>query len=138
MSDDRQPHVSDEELLQHARRARESAYAPYSGFHVGAALLGADGNVYTGVNVENASIGLSVCAERNAIAHAVAEGVRNFLKLAIVTDAADEPTMPCGVCRQVLWEFEHDLPIVVESDNGRRAKTNISELFPRPFTSYRS
>ncbi|MBN2564756.1 MAG: cytidine deaminase [Candidatus Eisenbacteria bacterium] len=130
--------MSDEELLDHARSARDHAHAPYSGFHVGAALLGADGRVFTGVNVENASIGLSVCAERNAVARAVADGVTGFSKLAIVTDAPDEPTMPCGVCRQVLWEFAHDLPIVVESDNGRRVHTNISELFPKPFTSYRS
>jgi cytidine deaminase len=103
---------------------------------VGAALLASDGRVFTGVNVENASIGLSVCAERNAVAAAVAGGATRFAMLAIVTDAPDEPTMPCGVCRQVLWEFEHDLPVVVESDGGAVVRTNISELFPIPFTSY--
>jgi cytidine deaminase len=129
--------VNDEELLDLARSAKSRAHAPYSGFHVGAALLGADGRVFSGVNVENASIGLSACAERNAVARAIADGVRDFVKLAIVTDSPDEPTMPCGMCRQVLWEFTHDLPIVVESESGRRIYTNISELFPKPFTSYR-
>jgi cytidine deaminase len=128
--------VNERELLERARVARDRAYAPYSGFRVGAALLSADGRVFTGVNVENASIGLSVCAERNAVATAVADGATDFSMLAIVTDAPDEPTMPCGVCRQVLWEFAHDLPIIVESDQGSLVRTNISELFPRPFTSY--
>jgi cytidine deaminase len=128
--------LNDDELLALARGAKENAHAPYSGFRVGAALLGADGRVFTGANVENASLGLSVCAERNAVACAVAQGVKRFDRLAIVTDSADEPTMPCGVCRQVLWEFEHELPIVIESASGRRILTDISQLFPMPFTSY--
>lgn len=130
--------MSDDELIGLAREVRERAHAPYSGFRVGAALLSRDGRVFTGVNVENASIGLSVCAERNAIGRAVADGVRDFAKLAIVTDATEEPTMPCGVCRQVIWEFAHDLPIIVESGTGTRVHTTIAELFPRPFTSYKS
>ena len=130
--------MTDDELIGLAREVKERAHAPYSGFRVGAALLSADGRVFTGVNVENASIGLSVCAERNAIARAVAEGVTDFARLAIVTDATEEPTMPCGVCRQVIWEFTHDLPIVVESAPGQRVETSIAELFPRPFTTYRS
>lgn len=129
--------MSDDELVGMAREAMERAYAPYSGFRVGAALLSRDGRVFTGVNVENASIGLSVCAERNAIARAVVEGASDFEKLAIVTDPTEEPTMPCGVCRQVIWEFSHDLPIIVESGESR-VETSITELFPRPFTSYRS
>lgn len=129
--------MTDDELLELARRVRDNAHAPYSGFRVGAALLASDGRVFTGVNVENASIGLSVCAERNAVARALAEGARDFSRLAIVTDAASEPTMPCGVCRQVLWEFSHDLPIVVESDGGQRVSTTIADLFPQPFTTYR-
>jgi cytidine deaminase len=129
--------MTDDELLKQARRVRDSAHAPYSGFRVGAALLARDGRVFTGVNVENASIGLSVCAERNAVARALAEGTRDFARLAIVTDAAGEPTMPCGVCRQVLWEFSHDLPIVVESDDGQRVTTTIADLFPLPFTTYK-
>lgn len=128
--------VDDNELLLMARKVRDNAYAPYSAFRVGAALLSEDGRVFTGVNVENASIGLSVCAERNAVARAIAEGATRFSKLAIVTDAPEEPTMPCGACRQVLWEFERDLPILIESDGGAVVRTNISELFQYPFTSY--
>jgi len=130
--------LSDDELIGLARAVKENAHAPYSGFRVGAALLARDGRVFTGVNVENASIGLSVCAERNAIARAVADGVTEFARLAIVTDATDEPTMPCGVCRQVIWEFARELPIIVESKPGQRVQTTIAELFPRPFTSYKS
>jgi cytidine deaminase len=129
--------MTDDELLTLARRAQANAHAPYSGFPVGAALLTTDGRVFTGVNVENASVGLSVCAERNAIAKAVAEGARDFSRMAIVTNAP-EPTMPCGVCRQVIWEFSHDLPIVVEAEGGARVVTTIEELFPKPFTSYDS
>ena len=131
------PLLNDDQLIAVAREARENAHATYSGFRVGAALLSAVGRVFTGVNVENASVGLSVCAERNAVAKAVSEGVREFSKIAIVTDSPDEPTMPCGVCRQVLWEFAHDLRILVESDTGRRVVTSIAELFPRPFTTYK-
>jgi len=130
--------LNDDELIGLAREVKDNAHAPYSGFRVGAALLARDGRVFTGVNVENASIGLSVCAERNAIGRAVADGVTDFEKLAIVTDATDEPTMPCGVCRQVIWEFAKDLPVIVESVPGVRVNTNIKELFPLPFTSYKS
>jgi cytidine deaminase len=129
--------MTDDELLALAREAQRHAHAPYSGFPVAAALLAADGRVFTGVNVENASIGLSVCAERNAIAKAISEGARGFARMAIVTNAP-EPTMPCGVCRQVIWEFSHELPIVVEASGGERVATTIGELFPRPFTSYDS
>jgi len=129
--------MTDDDLLKAAREAQARAYAPYSGFPVGVALLAGDGRVFTGVNVENASIGLSVCAERNAIAKAVSEGAREFVKMAVVTNAS-EPTMPCGVCRQVIWEFSHDIPIVVESGDGTRVSTTIGELFPKAFTSYNS
>jgi len=127
--------MTDDELVALAAAVRKNAYAPYSGFPVGAALLARSGRVFTGVNVENASIGLSVCAERNAIAKAVAEGERDFVSLAVVT-GAPEPTMPCGVCRQVMWEFGHDLRVIVEAAGGRRVVTSVSELYPRPFTSY--
>lgn len=127
--------MTDAELIEAARVARENAYAPYSGFSVGVALLAADGRVFTGVNVENASIGLSVCAERNAIAKAVSDGVRSFTKLAVVTDSP-EPTMPCGMCRQVIWEFGHDIEILVAGAGDSVIKTSIAELFPRPFTTY--
>lgn len=126
--------TSHEELVALARKAQENAYAPYSGFPVGAALLASDGRVFTGVNVENASYGLSVCAERNAVARAVAEGARSFTAIAVVSNS-DEPTMPCGVCRQVLWEFSHDLDVIVEGGRGRRVETTIRELLPMPFTS---
>ncbi|MBD3368256.1 MAG: cytidine deaminase [Candidatus Eisenbacteria bacterium] len=127
--------MEDRELLDRARAARDHAHAPYSGFAVGAALETADGRVFTGVNVENASIGLSVCAERNAVAAAVAAGARDFRTLAIVTDAP-EPTMPCGVCRQVLWEFGEDLRVLVGTVDGHVAETTLRELYPKPFTSY--
>ena len=127
--------VSHEELVAMAREAQKNAYAPYSGFPVGAAILTSDGTVFTGVNVENASYGLSVCAERNAVARAVDAGFRDFVAIAIVTDSED-PTMPCGVCRQVLWEFSHELEVIVEGRSGRRVETTIRELFPRPFTSF--
>ena len=104
---------------------------------MGAALLARDGRVFTGVNVENASYGLSVCAERHAVARAVEAGARDFVAIAVVTDS-DEPTMPCGVCRQVLWEFSHDLEVVVEGRSGERVVTTIAELFPQPFTSFES
>jgi cytidine deaminase len=129
--------VSYDELVARAREAQKNAYAPYSGFPVGAALLASDGSVFTGVNVENASYGLSVCAERNAIARAVEAGARDFVALAVVTDS-DEPTMPCGVCRQVLWEFSHDLQVIVEGRSGERVETTIRQLFPMPFTSFES
>ena len=129
--------VSHDELVARAREAQKNAYAPYSGFPVGAALLASDGSVFTGVNVENASYGLSVCAERNAIARAVEAGARDFVALAVVTDS-EEPTMPCGVCRQVLWEFSHDLQVIVEGRSGARVETTISQLFPMPFTSFES
>jgi cytidine deaminase len=127
--------MTDGELLALAREARKRAYAPYSGFTVGAAVLARDGRAFTGVNVENASIGLSVCAERNAISKALSEGAREFVAMAVVTGAG-EPTMPCGVCRQVMWEFARDLRVIVESASGARVATTIADLFPRPFTSY--
>jgi cytidine deaminase len=129
--------VTDSELLDRAREAREHAYAPYSRFPVGAALLTGDGRVYTGVNVENASLGLSVCAERNAVAAAVADGRRDFVKIAIVT-GSQRPTMPCGVCRQVLWEFAQDLEVLLGTTDGALTVTTIRELYPQAFTSYRA
>lgn len=127
--------MTNDELVAAAKEALPNAYAPYSGFPVAAALLARDGRVFTGVNVENASIGLSVCAERNAVAKAVSEGVRDFEKLAVVTEAP-ELTMPCGVCRQVMWEFSHDLAVIVESSSGERLETTIRDLFPYPFSSF--
>jgi len=127
--------MTDAELIGIARAARENAYAPYSDFSVGVALLATDGRVFTGVNVENASIGLSVCAERNAISKAVSEGARSFMKLAVAT-GSPEPTMPCGVCRQVIWEFGHDVEILVVGSGDEVVKTTIADLFPQPFTTF--
>jgi cytidine deaminase len=120
-----------DELLDAARAARANAHAPYSGFPVGAAVL-ANGGIFVGVNVENASYPLSVCAERNAAAAAVAAGARGIRAVAIVADAA-RPATPCGGCRQVLAEFGPNMVVVSESSGGRRARWSLDALLPEPF-----
>lgn len=119
------------ELIAAAGSAREFAYVPYSLFTVGAALLGSNGVIYTGCNVENASYGLSICAERNAVFHAVASGCRSFEALAIVSDGRGY-TSPCGACRQVLEEFEIPYVILTAPDSPPRIVA-LSELLPLPF-----
>ena len=121
-----------EELVLAAKRVRENAYAPYSGFKVGAALLTKTGKVFRGCNVENASFGLTVCAERHAIANAIAHGEQDFLAIAIVTQG-ERPASPCGACRQVIAEFSTDLTVIVENLSGERRVFSIGDLIPHLF-----
>lgn len=124
--------MTDDELIEQAMQARQRAYAPYSGFAVGAAVLAASGRVITGCNVENASYGLTICAERVALFKALSEGIRDFRRLAVVTDTG-ELTFPCGACRQVLWEFSPDLVVVVANLRGERQTHLLRDLLPAPF-----
>jgi cytidine deaminase len=119
-------------LVEAASAVRDQAHAPYSGFAVGAAILDANGHVHVGCNVENASYGLSVCAERHAIAAAVAAGEDRIEALAVVTDT-DPPVSPCGACRQVLVEFG-DFPVILANPAGERIVTNVRDLLPDAFT----
>jgi cytidine deaminase len=122
-----------EEMLRAARAIMPRAYVPYSGFHVGAALLNEDDTIRAGVNVENASYPLSVCAERNAVASMVGAGQTKILAVAVATNAA-HPTPPCGGCRQVLWEFGvADTPVVAEGAEGVRARWRLGDLLPDAF-----
>lgn len=118
-------------LIRAARAVQERAYAPYSHFRVGAALLGEDGTVYTGCNVENASYGLTICAERNAIFHAVACGCRHFTALLITGDSKDL-TAPCGACRQVMAEFSIPEIILARPDDSYETFT-LQQLLPLTF-----
>lgn len=117
-------------LIQRAKDARTQAYAPYSRFAVGAALLGKSGRVFTGCNVENLSFGLTICAERNAVFAAVAAGEREFSAVAIVADSKT-PVTPCGACRQVLAEFCAELAICSVNLEDERYEAKLSELLPR-------
>lgn len=120
-----------EGLIAAAAEVRQRAYVPYSGFHVGAALL-AGGRVFTGVNVEIASYPISVCAERNAIAAMVIAGERTIDAVAVVT-GAEEPTPPCGGCRQALWEFGRDAVVVCATTGGAQTASTMRELLPGAF-----
>lgn len=119
-------------LVDAARRAREYAVAPFSGFKVGAALETAGGVVVTGCNVENATYGLTVCAERVAMFKALSDGHREFTRIAIVADT-DAPTPPCGACRQILWEFGGDLEIILANLLEEKGVHRLKDLLPLPF-----
>lgn len=119
-------------LRERALAAMERAYAPYSSFPVGAALLGTDGSITEGCNVENAAYPAGTCAERAALAAAVARGLRSFRTIVIATTAA-EPTPPCGMCRQALIEFSPDLEVVSVTGSGKEARWRLSDLLPHAF-----
>jgi cytidine deaminase len=119
-------------LIQDAKQASNFAYAPYSKFKVGAALLTESGKIYSGANVENASYGLTVCAERVALFKAVSDGEKNFTALVIYTKTKDF-TMPCGACRQVLAEFNQNLSIIIVNQENKILKTTLTKLLPNPF-----
>ena len=121
-------------LVSQARRARAKAFAPFSGFQVGAAVETTRGRIYTGANVESASYGLTVCAERVAIFKAVTAGERAFKRLAVVADS-ERLTPPCGACRQIIWEFCGDVEIVLADLRGHSAVRRMKKLLPEPFDS---
>jgi len=125
------PAIDPAALLAEAHAAREQAYAPYSRFRVGAALLCRDGSVVRGCNVENVSYGLSVCAERTAVGNAVVAGKRDFVAIAVAT-ADPSGTPPCGMCRQVLYEFGPELVVVMQTKDGSE-QVRIGELLPKGF-----
>jgi cytidine deaminase len=119
-------------LVAAATTVRERAVAPYSRFQVGAALLAADGRIFTGCNVESSSFGLTICAERTAVVKALSEGARAFRAIAVVTGAG-EPTSPCGACRQVLWDQCRDIAVVMATTGGALEETTLATLLPRAF-----
>ena len=119
-------------LLEAAVRAREHAHAPFSKFKVGAAIEDSSGRIHTGCNVENATYGLTVCAERVAVFKAISEGARKFLRVAVAADTK-ALTPPCGACRQILWEFCGDIPITLVNLNGETETCPLRDLFPKPF-----
>jgi cytidine deaminase len=124
--------ASSDPLIAAARRARENAVASFSHFKVGAALEAADGTVITGCNVENATYGLTICAERVAMFKALSEGHRAFTRVAIVADT-EAPTPPCGACRQILWEFGGDLDVVLANLTDETGRHRLKDLLPLPF-----
>lgn len=123
-------------LIAAARRARENAQAAYSNFRVGAAVRAVSGRIFGGCNVENATYGLTICAERVAIFKAISEGERGFDAVAVVTDA-ETLTPPCGACRQILWEFCGDVPVVLARLGGGTEVHQLRDLFPLPFDASR-
>ena len=121
-----------ESLIAAAKSARENAHAAYSNFRVGAGLRASSGRIFGGCNVENATYGLTVCAERVAIFKAISEGERGFDAIAVVTDT-DTLTSPCGACRQLIWEFCGDVPVILSNLRGKVEVLQMRNLFPKPF-----
>jgi cytidine deaminase len=121
-----------EALIAAAKKARENAHAKFSNFLVGAALRTKSGKIYGGCNVENATYGLTICAERVAIFKAISEGEREFDAIAVATDT-DALTPPCGACRQLIWEFCGDVPVILSNLLGKSEVMRMSTLFPKPF-----
>ncbi|HUA21102.1 MAG TPA: cytidine deaminase [Bryobacteraceae bacterium] len=119
-------------LTEAALSARAHAHAPFSKFRVGAALEAEDGRIFTGCNVENATYGLTICAERVAVFKAISEGARKFRRIAVAADT-EELTPPCGACRQILWEFLGDTELMLVNLHGKSETLRLKDLFPRPF-----
>jgi cytidine deaminase len=128
------PKPSSHRLLEAARVARQFAHAPFSHFRVGAALETTDGQVITGCNIENASYGLTICAERVALFKAISEGHRQFTRIAVVADT-ESPTPPCGACRQLLWEFGSNLEVILGNLTAETAHHHMKDLLPYPFNA---
>ena len=122
----------DKDLVEAARQVRENAYAPFSEFKVGAALETDDGEIIRGSNVESASYGLTVCAERVAVWNAISQGKRKIVKIAVVADT-EELTPPCGVCRQIIWEFGGNIPVIFANLDGKVETVQMKDLLPRAF-----
>jgi cytidine deaminase len=123
---------SAKELIEAATLVRENAYAPFSEFKVGAALETDDGQIIVGSNVESASYGLTVCAERVAVWNAISQGKRKVTRIAVVADTEDL-TPPCGVCRQIIWEFGGDIPVIFANLHGKVETVQMKDLLPRAF-----
>jgi len=125
---------AEQKLIAEALKARTRAYAPYSNFQVGAAVEAEGGEIYIGCNVESASYGLTVCAERVAIWKGISCGEKRFKQIAVVVDT-EELTPPCGVCRQIIWEFCGDVPVILSNLEGKSEIIRMGELLPRAFDS---
>lgn len=125
---------SDRELINAAAEARKNASAPYSGFAVGAAVVTSEGLIHVGCNIESATYGLTVCAERVAIWSAIARGHKGFSRIAVVA-GTDDLTPPCGACRQIIWEFCGDVPVLLANLNGKTEIIQMADLLPRAFDS---
>jgi cytidine deaminase len=125
--------MTDVELIEIARQAQKNAYAPYSNFKVGAALLSSQGKIFTGVNVENGSYGLTICAERTAIAKAVSEGHLKFSRIVVYSNCSP-PATPCGACRQVLNEFSPDMQVICVNNQNEINRFDLSHLLPESFS----